>query len=55
MGGNKKRTRKTNKKYLHYSYLIGLLSFKTCRAKYFLFFFFLIESIVDSQIFKGIW
>ena len=30
---------------MHYSYLIGLLSSKTCRAKYFLFFFFLLNQL----------
>ena len=51
----KKKTHQTNKKYLHYSYLTGLLSFETYRAKYFLFFFFFIKSIADPHIFTGIW
>ena len=36
---------------MHYSYLIGLLSFKTCRAKYFLIFFFsLNQSQTDTYL-----
>ena len=30
---------------MHYSYLTGLLSFKTCHAKYFLFLFFLLNQL----------
>ena len=48
MGGNwfnEKKTQKMNKKYLHYSYLIGLLSLKTCRAKYFLLSSFLLNKL----------
>ena len=55
MGGNwfnKKRTQKTNKKYSHYSYLIDLLSFKTCRAKYFLFFFFYWINCILTHIYS---
>ena len=40
-----KKRKKENKKYLHDSYLIGLLSFKICRAKYFSFFFFSLNQL----------
>ena len=31
---------------------MGLLSFETCRANYFLFLFFFIESIADTHIYR---